>query len=72
MYKDRRETNDPANTTYRARTTAHQPLNWRGLACFSRCTAPDLFSPQRSTKAVLPCLHDEVSDGLTSTRVCVC
>lgn len=45
----------PANTTYRTRTTAHQPLNlvhagdeedWRRLACFSRCTAPELFSPR--------------------------
>lgn len=47
MYRDRQGINSPANTTYRARTTAHQPLNWRGLACFSRCTAPDLFSPCR-------------------------
>ena len=39
----------PANRTYRTRTPASEPSPWddvdrRGLACFSCCTAADLFS----------------------------
>jgi hypothetical protein len=41
----------------------------RRLACFSCCTAPDLFSPRKDRLRQLPCLHDEIGDELISTRV---